>query len=130
MSEQVTKSLKIRAPNDRDHAAGAGNFHVGKYTLETSSISSELPADWSGQWVSVKPVGGTCMFAFAAASGTTVSISRTADANGNFANVGHLLADGEETQRQLPQWDSTAGQKCYFVRQGGTSSTYVLLGRA
>lgn len=131
MSEQVNKSLKIRAPNDRDDAGDgtAGNFAFGKYTLETSSISSELPGDWSGQWVLVKPIGGTCMYAFAAASNTTVNISRTAATDGNFSNVGHLLADGEEAQRQLPTWEPTAGQKCYFVRQGGTASTYVLLGR-
>jgi hypothetical protein len=128
MTEQVNKSLRIRAPNDRD-TGSAGNYAVGKYTLETSSIASELPAAWSGQWVSVKPVGGTCMFAFGSLSNAAVNISATASTDGNFSSVGHMLADGEEVQRQLPTWEPTAGQKCFFVRQGGTASTYVILGR-
>lgn len=128
MSEQVTKSLKIRAPNDADTGTNT-DYGVRKYTLNTTATTVEIPAEWSGQWVAVKPVGGAVHFAFSLRSAAVVDSGVAASNAGASANVGWYAANGEELQRQLPKWDPTAGQKGYLCRQGDTNSTYLLVGR-
>lgn len=128
MTEQVNKSLKIRAPNDADTGTN-GDYGVRKFTLNTTATTVEIPAEWSGQWVAVKPVGGAVHFAFSLRALATVDAAATATNAGASANVGWYAADGEELHRQLPKWDPTAGQKGYLLRQGDTNSTYLLVGR-
>lgn len=128
MTEQVNKSLRIRAPNDADTGTNT-DYGVRKFTLNTTATTVEIPADWSGQWVAVKPVGGAVHFAFSLRSAAVVDSNVTASNAGASANVGWYAANGEELHRQLPKWEPTAGQKCYLLRQGDTNSTTLYVGR-
>lgn len=128
MTEQVNKSLRIRAPNDTDTGTN-GDYGVRKFTLNTTATTVEIPDAWAGQWVAVKPVGGAAHFAFSLRSLAAVDSAAAATNAGASANVGWYCANGEELHRQLPLWEPTAGQKCYLLRQGDTNSTYLLVGR-
>lgn len=128
MTEQVNKSLRIRAPNDADTGTNT-DYGVRKFTLNTTATTVEIPADWSGQWVAVKPVGGAVHFAFSLRSAAVVDSNVAASNAGASANVGWYAANGEELHRQLPKWEPTAGQKCYLLRQGDTNSTTLYVGR-
>ena len=133
MSDLSNKSFRIRAPNDADTgSAGTGSdtdYGIRKYTLNTTATTVEIPGEWSGQWVAVKPVGGAVHFAFSLRAAAVVNSAATATNAGESANVGWYAANGEELHRQLPFWDPNAGKKCYLCRQGDTNSTYLLVGR-
>lgn len=128
MSEQITKSLKIRAPNDADTGTDT-DYGVRKFTLNTTATTVVIPDEWAGQWVAIKPVGGAVHFAFSLRPLAAVDAAATATNAGASANVGWYAANGEEIQRQLPDWDPKAGKKGYLCRQGDTNSTYLLVGR-
>src|SRR5688572_32355388 len=106
MSDLSNKSFRIRAPNDADTgSAGTGSdtdYGIRKYTLNTTATTVEIPGEWSGQWVAVKPVGGAVHFAFSLRAAAVVNSAATATNAGESANVGWYAANGEELHRQLP----------------------------
>lgn len=133
MTEQLNKNAKIRAPHDGDTGAdGTGSntdYGIRKFAMNTTAQSAELPGEWAGQYVAVRPVGGGVEFAFSFRAAAVVNDGVVATNTGASANVGWPLVANEEVHRQLPFWDPKAGRKCYLLWQGDTNSTELYVGR-
>lgn len=122
-------ATNIRAPYGISDSNN--NFEVRKFTggdsgTETTHITTALPdAHWSGKYVGMLAVGGTCHFAFTRNAAAEVSTAVAATEAGATTLVGMPLSPGIVSYVRLPYW--AAGTSLYFARESDAVGTVVYM---
>lgn len=115
----------ITAANDRSMAYSDGvsttATRMVNFTLTTATKVNEIPAEFYGRYVRLRPKGSNMYYYFTFKSDATVSAALPAatDAGTQAADQGEgPVSDNEVVEARVP-WAAT-GSKVYFVRIGGT----------
>lgn len=112
-------------------SASNSNFEVRKFTggvaaTETTHKTDPLPdAHWSGKWIGMLAVNGTCHFAFSKNASAEVDRAVAATEAGATSLVGMPLSPGIINYVRLPTWP--AGSSLYFARESDTVGTIVYM---
>jgi hypothetical protein len=91
------------------------------FTLTTATKVNEIPQEFWGRYVRLRPKGSNMYYYFTFKSDATVSaaLPTATDAGAQAADQGEgPISDNEVVEARIP-WP-TNGAKVYFVRIGGT----------